>query len=547
VNQCPTCKAVLAPEVRFCPNDGTPLSDTAAQRATRTPSGQQPKSVEIELPTIVGARYRLLEVRGGGGMAKVYRAEDITLQRTVAVKLINPELRTEAEFDARFQREARIASQLQDPHIVAVHDFGFDPTHGPFLVMEFLEGQSLRERLTQDGPLPLKAVLQISGQLMLALIHAHDKGVVHRDIKPDNIFLVTQSGIRIHVRVLDFGIARILRREDVGGSGNTLTSPGAVLGTPRYMSPEQLAGHAIDARSDIYSAGLVIHEALTGQLPYTSGKKLTELLPDASPILQEVLERCLKASADERPATATEVYLRLQELGRASGVLLLPPGAMEKLIGTRRSAVVTPALSVTTVPNRVPSSGRRRLILVGLALLLLLGGIAAYWFMGGRKAGAAESLLGVSVGQSRASIPPALNLKYRVMNPWVTKQPGLSLGHVVRPADLGLSDALLAELDVGWTEDRNVIVLVADDKVKAVIVHDPHPAETGRGGKIGEREGDFLNLYSDERTLQTVDVEDARGTKIRRTIWRYDALGLGCEVEHNKIVGIALFPPAPKD
>src|SRR5262245_23897297 len=135
MNQCPTCKTVLAPDVRFCPNDGTPLTDTAAQRPTVTPSGSQPKSVELELPTIVGTRYRLLEVRGGGGMAKVYRAEDLTLQRIVAVKLINPELRVETEFDTRFQREARIASQLQDPHIVAVHDFGFDATLGPFLVM----------------------------------------------------------------------------------------------------------------------------------------------------------------------------------------------------------------------------------------------------------------------------------------------------------------------------------------------------------------------------------------------------------------------------
>jgi hypothetical protein len=525
------------------------LSDTAAQRATATPSGQQPKSVELALPTIVGSRYRLLEVRGGGGMAKVYRAEDITLQRTVAVKLINPELRSEAEFDARFQREARIASQLQDPHIVSVHDFGFDLTLGPFLVMEFLEGQSLRERLSQEGPLPLKAVLQIAGQLMLALIHAHDKGVVHRDIKPDNIFLVTQSGIRIHVRVLDFGIARILRREDKGGSGNTLTSPGAVLGTPRYMSPEQLAGHGIDARSDIYSAALVIHEALTGQLPYTSGKKLTELCPDASPILQDVLERCLKPSADERPGTATEVYLRLQELGRASGVLLLPPGAMEKLIGTRRTAAITPASSETTVPNRVASSRRRRLILAGLALLLVLfGGFAAYKFFGGRNAGAGESLLGVSIGQSRASVRSMLNLEFRVMNPWVTKQGGLSLGHVVRPADLGLADTQLGELDVGWTEDKKVIVLIADDKVKAVIVHDPHPAETGRGAKIGEKEGDFLNLYSNaDRAPQTVDAEDAKGAKTRRTVWRYESLGLGCEVEHGKIVSIALYPPVTKD
>ena len=256
--RCPTCQAELDDTVRFCPNDGTPLSETALAAAAHTPAGSSSsgrhRTPELKLPVVVGNRYRLTEFRGGGGMAKVYKAIDMTLEREVAVKLINPDLRSEPEFDARFQREARIASQLHDPHIVVVHDFGIDSNLGPFLVMEFLQGQSLRERL-QQGMLPLKAALQLSGQIVLALIHAHDKGIVHRDIKPDNIFLLNVSGVRLHVRVLDFGIARIYRGDDP--NMGTLTSPGAVLGTPRYMSPEQLAGHPVDARSDLYSTAVV--------------------------------------------------------------------------------------------------------------------------------------------------------------------------------------------------------------------------------------------------------------------------------------------------
>ncbi len=375
--RCPTCHSELDDGVRFCPHDGTPLTETAMAVSARTPTGSpaRPKSQELHLPVVVGGRYRLVELRGGGGMAKVYKAIDVTLEREVAVKLINPDLRAEPEFDARFQREARIASQLHDPHIVVVHDFGIDANLGPFLVMEFLQGQSLRERL-QQGPLPMKAALQLGAQLVLALIHAHDKGIVHRDIKPDNIFLLNVSGVRLHVRVLDFGIARIYRADDAQNNSATLTSPGAVLGTPRYMSPEQLAGNPVDARSDLYSIAVVIHEALTGHVPYVSGKKLTDYVPDASPQLQALMEQCLKPNPAERPASAIEVYLRLQELGKASGILLLPPGAMDKLIASRQ--VQEPTVAYT--PKTAKQGGSRRNVILAVLLavvLLLLGAVAA--------------------------------------------------------------------------------------------------------------------------------------------------------------------------
>jgi hypothetical protein len=538
VIQCPTCKQVLEPGVRFCPHDGTPLTETSAN-TVRTPTGARHVVKELELPVVVGGRYRLVEVRGGGGMAKVYRGIDVTLEREVAVKLINPELRSEHEFDARFQREARIASQLADPHIVVVHDFGIDPTHGPFLVMEYLQGQSLRERLHANGPLPFKAGMQLSAQLMLALIHAHGKNIIHRDIKPDNIFLLNQSGVRLHVRVLDFGIARIYRRDDPSRA-ETLTSPGAVLGTPRYMSPEQLAGQAIDARSDLYSAALVIHESLTGQLPYVSSKKLCELCPEATPAFQDLLAQCLRPTPDERPPSAVEVYLRLQELGKASGILLLPPGAMDKLVAARQTSEPTIAYqsSVTAKARRLR---RRSLIAVVLLFSLIgLGWLTKAIFFSKVPAGGQETLLGVKIGDPQDDVVMALKLtKGSTYSQW--SRPAY-LGHVLRPEDLQVPAEELDHLNVQQSTDDRVCVVFYRDAVRAIVVRQPHPAMTGRGLKLGSTLGHAMDLYPEAPSSDAVLPVAKGGIEVRR----YDSLGIGFEIKPGQgVVAITLYPPVP--
>ena len=159
-----------------------------------------------------------------------------------------------------------------------------------------------RAALAPNGPLPLKAGLQLAGQLLLALIHAHSKNVVHRDIKPDNIFLLNQSGVRLHIRVLDFGIARIFPRRRASQRRDDHQA-GAVLGTPRYMSPEQLAGQPLDARSDLYKwpRDGDPRNRCTGQLPYVSGQTFCGLCPDATPAFQDLLDRCLRPNPNERP------------------------------------------------------------------------------------------------------------------------------------------------------------------------------------------------------------------------------------------------------
>jgi hypothetical protein len=544
VTTCPVCKQVMDPGVRFCPHDGTPLTETAGGSALVTPTGPgRPAADELKLPVVVGGRYRLLELRGGGGMAKVYRAVDQTLDRTVAVKLINAELRNDVEFDARFQREARIASQLTDPHIVVVHDYGIDPLLGPYLVMEFLVGQSLRERLQTLGPLPYKAGLQLCAQLLLALIHAHGKNIVHRDIKPDNLFLLNQSGVRLHIRVLDFGIARIYRKDDPSNA-STLTSPGAVLGTPRYMSPEQLAGQFIDARADLYSAAVVIHETLTGLLPYVSGK-LTDLCSEATPALQELLDQCLKPNPAERPPTAVEVYLRLQELGKASGVLLLPPGAMEKLAAARQAAAAQSTVNYLPGGKPKPFIIRHRLSIgvASVAFLVFAALMVKYLLFPTKPTPRGpEEVLGIKIGD--ADLPPKLDLKAaKHVDPWTNGTTHPFVSHILRDTDLGLTPAERKSLTVQTSADDHLHVLFYSDKVRAVVVREPHAGKTARGLTLMDKAGRIYDLY-DEAPTETVELrpDEIKGIQDQLEVRRYDQLGVAFVIHKTHVIAIALYP-----
>jgi hypothetical protein len=528
---------------RFCPHDGTPLTDTSALKTVANGSDFKLSSREIDLPVVVGGRYRLEEVRGGGGMAKVYRGIDLTLEREVAVKLINPDLRIDPEFDVRFQREARIASQLADPHIVVVHDYGLDAAHGPFLVMEYLQGQSLRERLQTAGALPLKAGLQLSAQMMLALMHAHDKNIVHRDIKPDNIFLLNQSGVRLHVRVLDFGIARIYRQEDSTGKSQSITQAGAVLGTPRYMSPEQLAGQPVDSRSDLYSAALVIHEALTTQLPYVAGKKLCELCPEATPALQKLLDQCLSPNPGERPPTSLEVYLQLQELGKASGILLLPPGAMDRLVKARQTS--QPTLVGKGIMNGAKSN-RRRLALLGAGLLALiaLSLLAGLLYWPKNTIPGTETLLGTKIGDDQAAVVERLSLRpIRIGNPWKDARTRKLVGFVLKPENLlNLNETALGDIDFQTTADNKIGVLFFDNKVCAIVVNDRKTARTGRGLRIPGDVNHLYDLYPESAAMEDVQLDEGDHVEIRR----YNTQGIGFAIQGKAVVAAALYPADTK-
>jgi eukaryotic-like serine/threonine-protein kinase len=214
-------------------------------------------------PRLLGGRYELDGVVGRGGMAEVYRARDIRLDRVVAVKTLREDLARDQTFQARFRREAQSAASLNHPSIVAVYDTGED-NHGsatvPYIVMEYVDGRTVRDLMRADRRLLPERALEITDGVLRALDYSHRNGIVHRDIKPANV-MVTRNG---DIKVMDFGIARA-----VSDAQATMTQTAQVIGTAQYLSPEQARGERVDARSDLYSTGCLLYELLTGRPPFT--------------------------------------------------------------------------------------------------------------------------------------------------------------------------------------------------------------------------------------------------------------------------------------
>jgi eukaryotic-like serine/threonine-protein kinase len=308
--------------------------------------------------------YAISEKLGEGGMGEVYRARDTRLDRHVAIKVLHAQSSADPELRSRFEREGRTISQLNHPHICTLYDVGVDGDR-QYLVMEFLDGETLADRIASRGALPIEEAVATALEIAAALEAAHRLGIIHRDLKPGNVFLVHTPGERAHVKLLDFGLAK-LRTPAVDGSlAPTLavagTEVGLVVGTVAYMSPEQAEGLPADARTDLFSLGAVLYEMLSGRRPFegpSSAATLASVLRDdpppvgrlcsgVPPELERTVARLLAKDMRSRFASAAEV---MQALKAVAG--RVPPGGA----AAAPSRPAPPSIAVLPFANLSPDS-----------------------------------------------------------------------------------------------------------------------------------------------------------------------------------------------
>ena len=326
---CPRCGANFDPklDLQYCGTCGADLGPVSLPPISLS-SGQLDDSSRDTLRAkdpllgeILDARYKILESIGQGGMGKVYLVEHQQMGKKMAMKLLHRELASNRDIARRFRREALAISRLTSPHTVQVFDFG-QGAYGMYLVMELLRGEDLGKLIYREEKLTLARTIDLLSQAATALEEAHAQGVVHRDLKPENLFITQAHNGSEHLKILDFGLAKLQ------SAANEETGHGRLLGTPYYMSPEQIRGGDIDARADIYAMGALFHKMLTGEPPYKAESplgvlsrhisdpipKLRDKLPGVHSGAQRLLESLLAKDPNKRPKDVKEVKRMLQAL-----------------------------------------------------------------------------------------------------------------------------------------------------------------------------------------------------------------------------------------
>ena len=385
-------------------------------------------------PRLLGGRYELDGVVGRGGMAEVYRARDIRLDRIVAIKTLRTDLARDQIFQARFRREAQSAASLNHPSIVAVYDTGEDMTSGvpvPYIVMEYVDGRTVRDLLQEGHRLLPERSLEIIDGVLRALDYSHQAGIVHRDIKPGNV-MVTRNG---DIKVMDFGIARAMSDAQA-----TMTQTAQVIGTAQYLSPEQARGERVDSRSDLYSTGCLLYELLTGRPPFTGDSPVaiayqhvrenpvppSRVDPDVPPWADAIVLKAMAKAPADRYQTAADMRADLQRAASGMPVAAAPPTRFDMYPQTQRmgtGAMMAGATSQIPPVEDYDYAGRdydyagrgrgggggtsRRWIpwVLGVVLVIaVVGGVAYYLLAGAGKTYAVPLVNGEPVATAQGQI-----------------------------------------------------------------------------------------------------------------------------------------------
>jgi len=362
---CPSCNSSLEQNTRFCGVCGyrlqagraasPPIGGPSGAARAATPAGGAPQprvapgsapkpaapkprpkqGDEIYIGATLNNRFKVESKIGEGGFGAVYRGVQLATGRKVALKLLHPGMTKDENLVARFRREGMVLCNLRDAHTITTYDFDQTPDGTLYIAMELLEGRSLHHIFHEQAPLEWKRVFKILTEMCSSLAEAHSQGIVHRDLKPENIYLESRPGNPEFVKILDFGIAKVMRGETIDPASPQLTATGQTLGTLEYMSPEQLMGKALDGRSDVYALGVVAYEMITGRLPFPDAKgpaglitaqlKQTPLRPSEALAKKQphshlpeaadrVILKCLEKDKNNRYADVSSLAAALQEV-----------------------------------------------------------------------------------------------------------------------------------------------------------------------------------------------------------------------------------------
>jgi serine/threonine protein kinase len=443
--QCPRCGRQFPDNVHVCPDDFTPL------RADDTISDVP---VDPLIGRVFDGKYRLEEHLGGGGMGTVYRATHLLIERPVAIKVLSQRFVGDQTAQERFRREARAAGRMHHPNAVTVNDFGTTEDGWLYIVMELLEGRTLRDLLAHEAPLDPARAVSFMLQACAAVGAAHDANLIHRDLKPANIFIEQRPDLPAVAKVLDFGVAKFAVDEHEDNDYQTLTQVGAIIGTPRYMSPEQCAGTApLTPASDVYSLGIILYEMLTGVVPFNADTPLAlamkqvteaprpprEIIPAIPRELETVVLHALAKQAAARPPDANEFRRELHATAEELGL-------------EHADSTVTPTMDALRHAGKQSPSGR---LVIDLATLRQVQAASSGESDGGELANGAAAKFG------RMKVP-------------LEKQGAAQVSHRSHRGRLAVAGmialiAIVAALGIGYRWRRNSAPVSASQTANANI------------------------------------------------------------------------------